>query len=181
MNSEIYNNNIENVETKKYGMRWYKFITYFLFPFYALIGIIVSVVFMPGVIDKIIDIDSVSNIEIKLFLLDLFNLYDDLRIANLLCALGNVALAFYDIYISVSLHKFKKSAPKHVSVEYILSGALNIIYVVISLIIMRETVDFNAKIIITLIRNFAQTIGSTVIWVLIYNKYFNKRKHLFVN
>ena len=181
MNNEVLNSNIETEESKKIGMRWYKFITYFWFPFEAVMDVVVAVLFIPGVIEKIINAISVENIEIRMYLLNFLNVFDDLKAANLICILGCIALAVYRIYISVSLHRFKRTAPKNVSILYILSGALNIIYFVISLIIMREAIDIDAEAVAVLIRNLVEPIASTLIWLLIYNKYFNKRKYLFIN
>ena len=181
VNNEVLNSNIETEESKKIGMRWYKFITYFWFPFEAVMDVVVAVLFIPGVIEKIINAISVENIEIRMYLLNFLNVFDDLKAANLICILGCIALAVYRIYISVSLHRFKRTAPKNVSILYILSGALNIIYFVISLIIMREAIDIDAEAVAVLIRNLVEPIASTLIWLLIYNKYFNKRKYLFIN
>ncbi len=178
MDNDFFYNSIEN---ENIGMRWYKFITYFWLPCEAFFGSVCFVAFMPGVISKTINALTIENIEIRLYLMNFLNVFEKLTAANLICSLGCFALAAYRIYISVSLLNFKKSAPKHVLILYILSGALNIIYFAISLIIMRESIEFDAEVVAALTRNVVQTVGTTVIWVLIYNKYFNNRKHLFTN
>ncbi len=181
MDNEFLYNSIEFEESEKIGMRWYKFFTYFWLPCQALFGCVCFVAFMPGVLGKTIDAFTIENVEIKLYLMNFLNIFENLTAANLIISLGCCALAVYRIYISISLIKFKKSAPKHVSILYILSGALGIIYFVISLIIMRESIEFDAEVVAVLMRNVVQTAGETVILVLIYNKYFNNRKHLFIN
>lgn len=181
VNNEVLNSNIETEESKNIGMRWYKFITYFWFPFVAVINVLVAVVFIPGVIEKIINAISVENIELRMYLMNFLNVFNDLKAANLVYFFGCIVWAVYRIYISVSLYKFKKTASKHISALYILSGALSIAYFVLSLIIIRESIELNGEVVFLVIKNIVQTTASTVIWLLIYKKYFRNRKHLFIN
>lgn len=181
MENKFLNNSIKAEESPKIGMRWYKFITYFWFPFGAVINVAVAVIFIPGFMEKIINSISVENIEIEMYLMNFLNVFDDLKAANLFYFFSCIVWAVYRIYISVSLHRFKRTAPRNVSILYILSAAFGIIYFILSLIIMKESIEINAEVVVSVIKNIVQTIASTVIWILIYNKYFNKRKHLFVN
>ena len=66
MNNEVLNSNIETEESKKIGMRWYKFITYFWFPFEAVMDVVVAALFIRGFMEKIINSISVENIEIEI-------------------------------------------------------------------------------------------------------------------
>lgn len=168
-------------EKKKQGMLWYKFITYFFMPFSAFVDVVTGVLLLPNILNDLID--SISNTELRILIEDKFYFlnFDAFKMLNTVYAFVLIAFAVYYIYISFSLVKFKKSAPKHIYIILVLSEIIIFAYYIAMLILMKDIIEFDAEAVTALINKVVTTIGSLVLWLLIYTKYFNKRKHLFVN
>lgn len=168
-------------EKKKQGMLWYKFITYFLMPFSAFADVVTAVLLLSNMLNNLFD--SISNTELRFLIEDKFYFlnFDEFKMLNAVYAFVLIAFAVYYIYISFSLVKFKKSAPKHIYIILVLSEIIVFAYYIAMLILMKDIIEFDAEAITALINKVVTTIGSLVLWLLIYTKYFNKRKHLFLN
>lgn len=171
----------ETIEEKKQGMLWYKFTAYFIMPVYAFFSAVTGVLLLPNVLYNLIV--TIPNLEIRLHIESMFRFlyYDSFEVPTTIYALAMFAFAVYYVYIAFSLIKFKKDAPKHVYISIISSQIIGLIYFAMMLILLRSSIEFDAESITGLIEEVVSTVITTALWMLVYTKYFNKRKHLFVN
>ena len=92
-----------------------------------------------------------------------------------------IALAVYNIYTRYQLARFKKGAPKHLLILYVIVPVVEALYIPLTFI----AVDIPVS---ALLSDPAKAIGGTIggvfgIWlVCVLNKiYYDKRKELFIN
>ena len=172
---------VKKNEVKALGMKWHKFNAYCKIPFNAIMSLLVSVLFLPGVLNKLIsellDTDIMFVMErYTYFLNDL-----SVKVLNIIVAFIMIVFAFYYAYISFALIKFKKGALKHLYCSLILIEAISLIYIVALILCTKNLIDFDVRIILMLIREVVTRVVSFGFWILIYTEYYKKRKHLFVN
>lgn len=168
----------ETTEDMNLGMRWYKFTAYFRMPVYAFFDAVTGVLLLPNMLYKLIaTIPNAEYIEPRLYFLN----FGSIKICNLIYALAMFAFAVYYVYISFSLIKFKKDAPKHVYISIISGQVIGLIYFAAMLILLESGIEFDTDAIMALVEKIISTIVTTLLWMLINTGYFNKRKHLFVN
>ncbi len=168
-------------EVKKQGMKWHKVNAYFLLPYSAFLCTVVGVLLLPNVLNSLIN--SIPNTELKFFILDKFYFFgfDIIELLNVVYGFVLMASAAYKIYVSFALIKFKRNAPKLLYINLILGEIVGFLYYIIALILMSGMIDFDAEVAIKLVEEVITTICSLVLWLLVYTKYYNNRKHLFVN
>ncbi|MBQ2972790.1 MAG: hypothetical protein IJE19_00395 [Clostridia bacterium] len=166
---------------KKLGMCFYKFVAYFQMPFGALIAAATGVLFLPDILNKLVF--SLQNAQYGFYHVGrLYFLTDNsAKPALIFYAVALFAMAIYCVYISFSLAKFKKDAPKHIYINLILEKIVIYIFMAVLLISQKDIVDISVESIMELVPRVVTDVMSVVLWLLIYSKYFNKRKHLFVN
>ncbi len=184
--TEIYHNvsfcptcgeSVTEAESNALGMKWYGFQAYFIMPFSALVNSFIGILLIPGVLSKIVAfIPDAKTIPMDIISIAFF--LDSYREAHTILAFIEIALAIYYSYVSFAMIKYKKTAPMHIYISQVLSQALGLIYFIVMIILMRS---FDAEIMIDLAKNMVSKIVSIVFWITVYTKYYNKRKHLFVN
>ena len=165
----------------KPGMRFYKFVTYFWMPFRALISVATGVLFFSDILNKLLF--SLQNAQYGFYHVGrLYFLTDkSAKPALIFYAVALFAMAIYCVYISFSLAKFKKDAPKHIYINLISETLVAYIFMAVLLISQKGIVNINVESIMEFVPKVVTDVMSVILWLLIYSKYFNKRKHLFVN
>lgn len=171
----------EAVEVKAPGMKWHKFKAYFEMPLSAIVNLFVGVLLVPDVMNKLIDF--IPDAE-RLYAIDgytYFLNFNSIKILNIVFAFISVALALYYAYVSFALIKYKKGATKHIYISLVLSETVGLIYSIAMLILMSIAFEFKAESIFELVKTLISRVVAVVFWTLIYMKYYDKRKHLFIN
>lgn len=165
---------IQNTEVKKQGMGWYKFNTYFKLPFNALIDVVVGVVFISSMPDELL---SMLNPNLTFTFLK----FESVITLNLVFGIVFILLALYDVYVMISMIKFKKNAPKLFHIDLVSGEVIGLIYYMAMLVLIRGMITWDAEIITEMATDIISSAVSVTLWLLINTKYFNNRKHLFVN
>ena len=143
------------------GMKWFKFIIYFALWAGALLNIVNGIRQITG---NIYLSEGVSPETI-------YEAFPNLKGADVLLGLISCALGIFQIATRFSLAHYKTYAPTMLHVSYVFV----IIFDVISSIVVSS---------ITGIETFSTIVASligTIICLVINVKYFNNRKHLFIN
>lgn len=160
----------------KTEMGWYAFLTYFSMPFSAICATFAGIFFMPNVALNIIYRVNRSEILNFIFL-------DRTEIKILLFVAGIIEFAFagYYVYITYSLAKYKKKSLKHLCLNRIVLFVFTVVFTAVLLILMRDNISTSGRELTSLISNFTSQLVSVIVWLWINIKYFNNRKHLFIN
>lgn len=157
-------------------MGWYAFLTYFNMPFSVICAVFVGIVCMPNVA-----LNIVQSIDESL-MWDMIFLNGTLfKTLFLVWGIFAFVMAAYDVYIIYSLVKYKKNTLKHLCVERILHFVFYIVFMVVLIIILKGELSPSGSALTAFIRNITSQIVSLVFWLWVNIKYFNNRKHLFVN
>lgn len=166
---------VTEVELSSLGMKWYIFQAYFLMPFGALANSFVGISLFPGALIRVVNLlaetTAIPNdiISIALFI-------NSHRAAHMIFAFTEIALSIYYAYVSFAMIEHKKTAPKHIYISLVLSQLMSLIYFVTIMIL-----DFETDMLLTLAKELISSVVSVGFWLFVYNKYYEKRKHLFVN
>lgn len=171
----------ENNEVKAPGMKWYKYQAYFVFPVSAILNLLNSVLFLPGVLKNLINLIPDMFIRQTIDGSTYFLNYDSVKVLNFIIAFIMIAIAFYYAYISFELIKFKKGALKHLYISLVLSEVAPLIYLTALTILTKNIIEFDAETIIMLVREVITHTVSVIFWMWVYSEYYNKRKYMFVN
>ena len=158
---ELTKNESETNEPKELGMKWFKFLIYFSLWAGALLNLVDGIIQITGNIylSEGINPDLV------------YKKFPNLKSVDVFFGILFCIFAIFQIVVRFKLSKFSKLAPTMLHVMYILGGILSLIYgiIVVSMIGGNEFGQILGE------------IGGTVVITLMNIKYFNKRKHLFVN
>lgn len=157
-------------------MGWYAFLTYLYMPFSAFCAVFAGVLFMPNVQLNILrSIDETLMWE--------FIFLDNTSIKILFFVYGTFmfTMAAYYVYIFNSLVKYKKKTLRHLCAERILHFIFYITYMFVLIILIKGNLSTNGSELIVFFRNITSQLISLIIWLAVNVKYFNNRKHLFVN
>ncbi len=164
---------IQTIEVEKQGMGWYKFNTYFRLPLSMLIGVTVGVVFISGVLDELLSMLNPN-------LMFSFVTFEPVNKLNVIFGMVLILLEFYNLYVTTSMIKFKKNAPKLFYISLVFVEVINLIYCMALSFLLKDMIG-NAEAITYLVKEIVTTAVSITLWLLINTKYFGNRKHLFVN
>lgn len=141
------------------GMKWFKFIIYFQLWVSMLASFGEAGNYFFGAIYK-------GNADL------VYTYYPALKPLNIMMGIFLVAIAVYAIIVQRSLAKFRAKGPKMYYMIYGASIVITLLYLLIESIILGEPV-FGEDVAINLIVSVAM--------ILINIRYFNNRKHLFIN
>lgn len=180
MSNEIQNNCIENVEKPSVKMNWYRYITYVSLPVGVIADIILAVLLFPGVLGKFLLIIPEEARFVVAELVRIFNV-DSMKIINMVFAFVFILPACYYVYVMISMAKFKKNAPRKFYFIYVISTFLSTVYFIVFFAVLTDVFGFNSEATMKIISAIIRDVFKAVIMVAINIKYFNKRKHLFVN
>lgn len=160
-------------------MGWYAFLTYFSIPFSAFCSFFVGVIHMPNVAFNVL---SMVDVPVKgdFIFLD----RTEFKIMFFIAGIIEFAFAAYYVNIFYSLFKYKKKTLTHLCVQRILYFIFYIIYMAAWLVLMRDmsvSANIFGSTLTAFFRNIASQLTSTLFWLWVNIKYFNNRKHLFIN
>ena len=96
----------------------------------------------------------------------------------MILAFVEVALAIYYAYVSFAMIEYKKTAPVHIYISQVLSQVTGLIYFVVMMFVLK---NFETDMLLSLVRKMISSAVSVAFWITVYTKYYNNRKHLFVN
>lgn len=154
---------LSDPQTSEIGMKWFKFLIYFLL--------------FADAISKIVN--AVTNLTGGISRGGIYTDYPVLKPVDIAFGIAAVAIAAYCIFTRFQLAKFKKNALKNFYslqiIMLIFAEAYQIIYLVV---IAGSGADVS---IISTIKEIVIGIVSTVIYIVFSAFYFDRRKHLFVN
>lgn len=168
-------------EVEAVGMKWHKFKAYFIMPLSAIVNLLVGVLLFPCVMNKLIELipDSASLYATNGYPLVL--IFDSVKVVNTVFAFVSVTLAFYCAYVSFVLIKYKKGAIRHIYISLVISEVSGAIYSAAVLIVMNVAFGFRAESMLELAENLISLVVTVVFWLFVYTKYYEKRKHMFLN
>lgn len=166
----------EPINNNKLGMKYYKYQACFLMPISVLLDVILGVLLISGNFYKLIGAISGDIIGSSTAILQ-----SELKWLDVAYGIFLIAVAFYRGYITYALIKFKSGAIRHLYIITVLTEVSTLVYLTASMIMMKGFIQFDAKTVSELIKEVVSAALSITFWVLVYNKYYGKRKHLFVN
>ncbi len=160
---EGQNNNPFNPAERVWGMGWYKFLINFWLIFMAVVLFIVSLPYLTGLIRD----DLLGNTAKEFYFY-----YPLLKGLDVTYGILQILVGVFAIVTRVYLAKFKKQGPNLFLIFIIVNCAIDFLFILFEAIILKD-----AALISDLLFNIA--------WCLVvffsFRKYFNNRKHLFVN
>lgn len=140
-------------------MKWYKFIIYCQL-FFSAISCLANGYYMT------------IGYQYGEYVSQIYTYFPGMQILDIITACFYFALAVYVIIVRHKLAKFQKSGPSLYISIYAISALAALLYTLIATLIIHSNV-FSATVIGRIIAN--------VIWLLINKKYFERRRHLFIN
>ncbi|MBR3833169.1 MAG: hypothetical protein IKJ73_02530 [Lachnospiraceae bacterium] len=142
------------------GMKWYKFLIYFML-FFSCIGNIWNGIniFTGGHYDGQKDL--------------VYRYYDGLQTVDMIMGVLSILLGVYALFVRFALADFKRVGPMMFIGIYVFSVVMNILY---ALMVMGVTVEFTFTDVYSPISMITHVIMISANYV-----YFKNRKHLFVN
>lgn len=149
------------------GMKWYKFLIYFLLFAAGILNILGGIVYLTG-------IQYGSALEAKL----VYAFFSNLKTMDIIYGIVVIALGVFQIYTRFQLASYKAKAPSYILYMYVINGAATAIYSfvvsgMIDVLLPAESAQLSGQGISAII------VAALFVWL---NKiYFDKRKHLFVN
>ena len=143
-------------------LKWHKFLIYFALWAGAVLNVINGVRILTGSAYGN-DTDAI------------YNAFASLQTIDILHGLLMVALGFYQIYVRFQLAGFRSGAPGKLSAMYLITLALNILYLlIVSGVTGIKLGEFmNTNVICAFIES--------IVFLFINKAYYGKRSHLFVN
>ena len=149
------------------GMKWYKFLIYFLLFAAGILNIIGGIVYLTGG-------QYGSALEAKL----VYAVFSNLKTMDIVYGIVCIALGVFQIYTRFQLASYKAKAPSYILYMYVINGAATAIYSfvvsgMIDVLLPAESAQLSG-----------QAIGAILgaaLFVWLNKIYFDKRKHLFVN
>ena len=149
------------------GMKWYKFLIYFLLFAAGILNIIGGIVYLTG-------IQYGSALEAKL----VYEFFPNLKTMDIIYGIVVIALGVFQIYTRFQLASYKAKSPSYILYMYVINGAATAIYSfvvsdMIDVLLPAESAQLSG-----------QAIGAILgaaLFVWLNKIYFDKRKHLFVN
>lgn len=171
-NREDFNKMLEEykamTETSKpeLGMKWFKFLIYFLLIFSAIEDLCQSLVLFFNYKNEFVDFE--------------YYFYGNMRWLGIFFAIVWLIIAGYGIYIRFCLAGFKKNAPKKYIIFEIVNQSVLLLFTVAGEYALAETSDMHL-IIASLVGGVIGCIIGGVIFIYPSIIYFKKRDHLFIN
>ena len=147
------------IETPQRGMKWFKFIIYFQLWASLLATLVMAEKFFTGAYYE-------GNADW------VYSVYPTLKALDVCMGIFSVALCVYTVFVQRSLAKFRTKGPMMYYSLYAIDIGIALLYILIGSIIVGFSL-FSADI--------AVELAPSVIMILINIRYFNNRKHLFVN
>ena len=145
-------------------MKWHKFISYFALWVAALCDFGQAGIFMSGQ-----HYNSESERDL------VYQVYSGMKTVDAICALAYAFAAIFAIYTAIQLIKLKQNAPKKLMINYIITFAIPIIWILMgsasSGIPLAELIDSSV---------FSLILGCALC-LIICKVYYGKRMHMFVN
>lgn len=152
------------VDSQKLGMKWYKFLIYFMFFANAISYLVEATMYFLGdkadFLSKFVEVDSFSG---------------NFRFIGIIYGFILIAMSASALYVRNGLAKFKASSPLIYIIWDVVISVIMLVFSLLSQILAGEAV-FGDCLIEALSTAFAETFF--IIW---NTTYFKKRKHLFVN
>lgn len=164
------------IENDKPGMKFYIFQAYFSLQVATLLYIITGVLLLSNNLYKFIELFLGNRVGLSVPFMQ-----SEMKFLNAVYGVLLIALAMYYGYVSIALIKLKSGAIRHLYIATVLSEAIGLIYYIAALILMRGFIQSDAETVLLLIRQVISAAISLTLRLLIYSKYYNKRKYLFVN
>ncbi len=168
---------ITEVELSSLGMKWYGFQAYFIMPFSALVNSFIGISLFPGVLSRVINLLG-GTTAIPSDIISIALSINSHRAAHMIFAFIEIALSIYYAYVSFAMIERKKRAPKHIYISLVLGQVMSLIYFVTMMILLKS---FETDMLLTLVKELISSVVSVGFWLFVYNKYYEKRNHLFVN
>lgn len=152
---------------KKYNMKWYKFLIYFLLFASALANLASGISNITG---GIYASQSAGEVTADM----VYSTFGSaLKAADVILGIATIAIAVFTIYTRFRLAKYKANAPMCICIFYVANAALSLIYKVAATIITGENMVLNVSGIVSII--------VTVVVVFLNHVYFSIRRELFIN
>lgn len=146
----------------KLGMKWYKFLIYFALWAGAVLNFLNAIAMLTG---SIYEAEGVPSWYV-------YEYYPQLQRIDLIFGILLIALSVHQLTVRSSLAKFKADAPKKLKLMYVYEILWEIAYT----IIVSNVIGTGA-----VISEIISSCIVSVVMILINDKYFKNRKHLFVN
>ncbi len=143
---------------QKYNMKWYKFIVYFALFFSAAVNLISAIMCFSGF--------SQTNM--------LYHEYPAFIAMDMIYGLLLIGISVFALVTRNDLYFMKKRGPKLLCVFYAINAVMNLLYIVIASIILKNT-ELLSKSIWLIISILGSALMIVLNWI-----YFNKRKDIFV-
>lgn len=156
------------VQAPALGMKWFKFLIYFLLFAIGILNIIGGITALTGG-QYVVEGKDVSKA--------VYLLFPDLKTVDIIYGIACILLGVFQFYIRFQLAGYKTKAPSYITVMYIITAVVAAVYSFAVVGIVPDQIVGHDELI-------GQGIGSIVgaVVMLIVNKtYFDKRKNLFIN
>ncbi len=146
-------------------MKWYKFLIYFSLFASAVLNFFSGVQLLTG---NHYGTDGEANL--------VYSMFSGLQGLDILVGILMIAVAAFAIYTRMRLAQYRADGPKMLMILYAVNAIVGLVYVIgLSALVndmVRDALDYSS---------FTSNIAMSVAMIFINKKYFDKRKHLFVN
>lgn len=152
----------DKTATPDLPMKWHKFIAYFALWVGALSDLGQAGMLMTGG-----HYGSMRD--------QVYRVFDGLKTIDSICAVAYVFLAAFAVYTAIQLIKLKENAPGKLMINYVISTAVPLVYVLMASVSTGLSVADLAG------GTFGSSVVGCVVGMIICKVYYGKRSHLFVN
>ena len=153
-------------EYSGFPMKWHKFLVYFALWFGAVLN------FINGVTD-IIGAPIIGSED------SVLSAVSGLRTLNVIYGIGLLAMGVIGVITALKLKGLKVGAPKWLTILYVVDGALSIVFVIATALLIRSA-GFDLSV-ASVASNALGTIIGSVVMIILNSIYYKKRAALFVN
>lgn len=153
------NSNMYDTQHVELPMNWYKFLIYFA-------------LFLGAISNAYTGIQMLTGAHYEGSATYVYAFYSSLKVIDIVVGIACIGLAVLAIVVRQKLANFKSDGPRFLTILYVASIAVSLIYILLITIVVGNGV-FN-------ISNVASVISSGAM-IFVNKIYFEKRQHLFVN
>lgn len=154
----------QNSYQPQLGMKWYKFVIYFLLFLSAILNLFGGIAIMTGAHYT----DSTGENYADM----IYDVFDGLKTIDIIMGIICIALAIYALFVRAMLAEYKQIGPK----LFIAMYAIDIVTMLIYSILVTSVTSLSIADIMDV-----KDVVINIFWIVINKIYFDNRKHLFVN
>ncbi|MBP3621730.1 MAG: zinc ribbon domain-containing protein [Lachnospiraceae bacterium] len=157
----------QNSYQPQLGMKWYKFVIYFLLFLSAILNLFGGIAIMTGAHYT----DSTG----ENYADWIYDVFSGLKAIDIIMGVICIALAIYALFVRAMLAEYKQIGPK----LFIAMYAIDIVTMLIYAILVACVTSLSIGDVMTIID--IKDVVINIFWIVINKIYFDNRKHLFVN